>query len=233
MEEVILQVNSLNLDKNSDKANSTSAILGSWYSTPKSQQLQTLLWMYGHGGRDADNHNFTKSIMQLDTERNLHYSSKLDVTNDMDNIYSDQHEICAANGFGHSSEQEMGIGLEKLSNECFVIGVNKREFYSLSWDEIEEASENDELLVKLKTALKANKKKELTELLKGRNIYCSENKNGLTSTKVKDLSLYHKVIMVRDRIWAPHDIRFAFFNNLHLSHRSIDIMKRLALRSVY
>ena len=39
--------------------------------------------------------------------------------------------------------------------------------------------------------------------------------------------------MVRDRIWAPHDIRFAFFNNLHLGHRSVDIMKRLAQRSVY
>ena len=39
--------------------------------------------------------------------------------------------------------------------------------------------------------------------------------------------------MVRDRIWAPESIRFAFFNNLHLGHRSIDMMQRLALRSVY
>ena len=39
--------------------------------------------------------------------------------------------------------------------------------------------------------------------------------------------------MVRDRIWAPESIRFAFFNNLHLGHRSVDMMQRLALRSVY
>ena len=41
------------------------------------------------------------------------------------------------------------------------------------------------------------------------------------------------MVMVRDQIWASHEIRFAFFNNLHLGHRSIDIMQRLALRSVY
>ena len=50
---------------------------------------------------------------------------------------------------------------------------------------------------------------------------------------MEDLSLYRDVIMVRDRIWAPESIRFAFFNNLHLGHRSVDMMKRLALRSVY
>ena len=41
------------------------------------------------------------------------------------------------------------------------------------------------------------------------------------------------MIMVRDRIWAPHSIRHAFFNNLHLGHRGVDMMQRLALRSVY
>ena len=82
----------------------------------------------------------------------------------------------------------MGIGLENISKECFVIGVNKREFYSLSWDEIEEASENNEFLMKLKAALKANKTKELTELLKGKSIFCSEIKNGLSSIKIEDLS---------------------------------------------
>ena len=29
-----LEINSLNMDNNTDKANSTSAVLGSWYSTP-------------------------------------------------------------------------------------------------------------------------------------------------------------------------------------------------------
>ena len=91
-------------------------------------------------------------------------------------------------------------------------------------EEIKEDAKNDELLVKLKSALKGDRKDELTELLKGKMIHCSESKNGLANIKIEDLSLYRNVIMVRDRIWAPHDIRFAFFNNLHLGHRSVDIM---------
>ena len=81
--------------------------------------------------------------------------------------------------------------------------------------------------------MKANKTKELTEVLKGKSIFCFKSKNRLSSINIEDLSLYHNIVMVRDRIWAPHDIRFAFFNNLHLGHRGIDIMKRLALRSIY
>ena len=127
--------------------------------------------MYGHGGWDTDNQTFTMSIKEMDSDQNLHYNSKLDVTNDMDNIYSDQHEICGKSGLGHSNEQELGNQEKRESPEFFVISVNKREFYSLSWDEIEEASENYELLVKLKTALKTNKNDELTELLKGKMIF--------------------------------------------------------------
>ena len=55
----------------------------------------------------------------------------------------------------------------------------------------------------------------------------------MASIKVEDLSLYQDVVMVRDRIWAPNSLRYAFFNNLHLGHRGVDMMKRLALRSVY
>ena len=100
--------------------------------------------------------------------------------------------------------------MENVSKGWFVIGVNKREFYSLSWDEIEEASENDEFLMKLKTALKANKTADLTNLLKGKSIFCPESKKCLSSIKIEDLSLYHNIVMVRDRIWAPQDITFAF-----------------------
>ena len=39
--------------------------------------------------------------------------------------------------------------------------------------------------------------------------------------------------MVQDRIWAPSSITFSFFNNLHLGHRAVDMMMRLATRSVY
>ena len=189
--------------------------------------------MYGNTPWDMDNQIFSADIREMDSDRNLHYSSKLDVTNDLDNIYSDQHKICAKNGLGHSNELEMGPLSDRKSKECFVIGENKRKFYALSWEEIEEASNNDELLTKLRSALLEDKKDELTELLKGKMIHCSDSKNGLANIKIEDLSLYRNIVMVRDRIWSPHDIRFAFFNNLHLGHRSIDIMKRLARRSVY
>ena len=79
----------------------------------------------------------------------------------------------------------------------------------------------------------SNRTEEISQLLKDKRIHCSENKNGISAIKVEDLSLYRNVIMVQDRIWAPESIRFAFFNNLHLGHRSIDMMQRLALRSVY
>lgn len=39
--------------------------------------------------------------------------------------------------------------------------------------------------------------------------------------------------MVRNRIWASEPLKRNFFNNLHLGYRSIDIMNRLAKRSVY
>ena len=39
--------------------------------------------------------------------------------------------------------------------------------------------------------------------------------------------------MIRDRIWVPEDLRRNFYNNLHLGHRGVDIMMRLAMRSAY
>ena len=76
-----------------DRACVNSAILGSWHSTPRQIQLDTLLKMYGNGGWDSDNQQFTKSIMQLDYERLVLYNSKTDVANNLDNIFSDQHEV--------------------------------------------------------------------------------------------------------------------------------------------
>lgn len=209
LEEVILKVNSLDLDTNRDAINATSAVLGSWFSTPKPTPIHTLFRMYGHGGWDNDNNAFSASIKEMDSDRNLHYHSKLDVSNDMDNIYGDQHEICAISGLGHNNEQELGVGPERSTADCFVIGTNKREFYSLSWEEIEEAAEKDELLVKLKSALQSSKEDELSELLKGKLIHCTKSKGGLSAIKMEDLSLYRNIIMVRDRMWAPprHQVR--------------------------
>ena len=185
--------------------------------------------MYGYGGWDLDNQAFSTSIRETAEDRNHHYSSKIDVSNDLDNIYSDQHEVCAINGFGHSSE----LDLEENRKDCFVINVNKREYYSLTWEEIAEAAEQDDYLVNLKSALLTNNTEKLSDMLKGKSIHCPDHKNGLSAIKIEDLSIYQNVIMVRDRIRAPESIRFAFFNNLHLGHRSVDMMKRLSLRSVY
>ena len=178
---------------------------------------------------ERDNHVFNSSIEEMDKDRDRHYNSKLDVANDLDNIYGDQHQVCAENGFGHKSEEELRKGKKGKTIECHVLNLNKRKFYALSWEEISEAAEEDEFLIKLKTAMMSNKTKEMTELLKGKSIHCIENKNGISAIKVEDLSLYRNVIMVRNRIWAPEAIRFAFFNNLHLGHRSVDMMQRLAL----
>ena len=85
----------------------------------------------------------------------------------------------------------------------------------------------------LKNAIKNLDTKKIEELLKGKQIQCSENANGVGKINPEDLSLYQDVVMVRDRIWAPESLTRSFFNNLHLGHRAVGMMKRLALRSVY
>jgi hypothetical protein len=180
----------------------------------------------------------------LDREREYHYSSKLDVANCYDNIFEDQHKVCAAARFGHKSEEEMskvddsGIhNLEKLNNrnraDCFVLNVKERKYYSLSWQAIADAANEDEFLLDLKNATKTNNVKKMEKLLANKKIKDDESENHLAGIKIEDLSLYRDVIMVQDRIWAPSSITFSFLNNLHLGHRSVDMMMRLATRSVY
>ena len=69
--------------------------------------------------------------------------------------------------------------------------------------------------------------------MKNKKVQCPTSGNFLAGITIDDLSLYRDVIMVQDRIWAPQSIRFAFFNNLHLGHRGVNMMMRLATRSVY
>ena len=57
--------------------------------------------------------------------------------------------------------------------------------------------------------------------------------NTMSQVKLEDLSLYKNCLLVRDRIWVPDDLKRNFFNNLHLGHRSVDIMMRLATRSAF
>ena len=115
--------------------------------------------------------------------RDLHYGSKLDVANCHDNIFEDQHKVCAAAGFGHASEEELsrivdsGVhDLEKLNkrnkNDCFVLNVKERKFYSLSWQAIADAANEDEFLLELKSAMKNNnvKKKKIYLKTKKSNV---------------------------------------------------------------
>ena len=86
-----------------------------------------------------------------DFDRDYHYSSKIDVANDLDNIHGDQHEVCPASGFGHNSEMEILPRATRNAAECYVLNVNKRSFYALSWQEIADADNEDEFLIDLKT----------------------------------------------------------------------------------
>ena len=66
--------------------------------------------------------------------------------------------------------------------------------------------------------MKNNQMSEIENLIKGKQIKCSTNANSVASIKIDYLSLYRDVVMVRDRIWAPDSLRYAFFNNLYLGH---------------
>ena len=116
---------------------SKGAILGSWFSTPRPIQLNILLAMYGNGSYDPDDNKFSKEIMQLDIDCHIIYRTKTNVANDYDNIFSDQHQICAINNLGHSSDRELGFtDKERASKECFANSADKREYYALIWDDI-------------------------------------------------------------------------------------------------
>ena len=89
--------------------------------------------------------------------------------------------------------------------------------------------ENDEELYKLRNALLNGDTKTIKTSVK--NVVISDNwADQKTTFKTKsqvnpeDLSLYKNCVLVRDRISAPEDLKRNFFNNLHLGHRSVDIM---------
>ena len=94
LDEVIMEINYLNLDNTIDAQNASTAVLGSWFSTPKKYRIQTLTRMYGFGDSNPDNYAFNSSVDEMDKDRERHYSSKIDVSNDLDNIYGDQHQVC-------------------------------------------------------------------------------------------------------------------------------------------
>ena len=141
--------------------------------------------MYGNGDWDADDHSFLASIHIMDIDRDYHYSSKIDVNNDLDNIYSDQHKVCKDWGFGHSSDEEVGHGPERYTADCFVHNINKKEFYALSWEEIADNVDEDEFLCKLKNAMKDNRISEIENLIKGSKFNVRNTQTAWHQSKLK------------------------------------------------
>ena len=114
---------------------------------------------------------FSASIRSLDIERDIHYSSKIDANQDLDNIDSEeQHKVCKKAGFGHSNDAGVGHGPKRYTAECYVHNVNKKVFYALSWEEIADEADEDEFLYKLKNAMKNNNIAEIESLVKGKQI---------------------------------------------------------------
>ena len=116
----------------------------------------------------------------MDIERDIHYSTKLDANQDIDNIVSEeQHEICQLAGFGHKNDEEIKPYSSRYKANCYIHNVNKKGFYALSWEEIADAADEDEFLFDLKNAIKTLDTKKIEELLSGKQIQCSESANGV------------------------------------------------------
>ena len=74
LDEVILEVSFLNLNDRTDAHNANTAVLGSWFSTPKKYRIETLTTMYCNSSMDKDEMAFNKSSQEMDKDRNRHYN---------------------------------------------------------------------------------------------------------------------------------------------------------------
>ena len=150
--------------------------------------------MFGQGNKDQKDLEFNADIEDLDRDRSARYESKLEAGDDIENAYENRHAMC-------KHLENLTPAEDKLN--CLAFNVNKREYYSLSWEHIAEAALQDEFLVELKEALVSNNHEKLRSLLSNKRIHDRDSNNGLRAIKIEDLSLYRNVIMVADRIWAP------------------------------
>ena len=180
--------------------------------------------MFGDSNREPEDLKFNEEIENLDRARATMYETKLEASEDFDSTYENRHSQC--NHPEHLTPTEDSIN-------CLATNVNNRGYYSINWEEIAETAPEDSFLVELKAALQADNQEKLKDLLSGKKIHDKESSNGLRAITIEDLSIYRDVVMVADRIWGPKPMARAFFNNLHLGHRAMDMMKRLAMRSVY
>merc|ERR1711940_3828 len=155
-------------------------VLGSWHTTPDPQRLDTLITMFGYGNEDQRDQEFSADIENLDRDRAAMYESKLEAGDDLDDAYESRHSQC---------KHPENLTPEEDKLNCMAFNVNKREYYSLSWEHIAESALEDSFLVELKAALEANNHEKLRTLLSGKRIHDRGSKNGNRAIKIEDLSL--------------------------------------------
>ena len=130
LKDVVIEVNKINLSDRGELASAPYAVLGSWHTTPDPQRLDVLLNMFGHGNEDQKDHEFTADIENLDKDRSAQYESKLEAGDDIENAYENRHDMC-------NHPENVTPSEDKLN--CLAYNVNRREYYSLSWEYIAEA----------------------------------------------------------------------------------------------
>ena len=178
-DDVIFYVNKIDHRKKTELADASNAILGSWHAIPDPQKLSVLITMYGRVGPNPDDQDFNNSIEEFDRDRNYFYSSKIEASEDLDNMYENRHsETCEHKKIKPNEEGSINCEPKKEDSiKSMVLNVNNRKYYSLSWEEIAEAAELDGFLVDLKHTLLTNNHEKLTELLQGKAIHCPDNAN--------------------------------------------------------
>ena len=192
-----------------------NAVFGSWHSTPKNARLRLIWNMYNNCDISELDKDFNNSISEMDLERSKYYNSKIDVSNDLDNYFSDQHEICHLNNLGHTSDEELGTTIEEREKkECFVFSSSKRDFYAITWEDIAEATHDDEWLCKLRDYVVEGKTAEINTILNGKMMsdpMSEKLSEKRTKINPEDLTLYRNCLLVRDQIWAPKSLIGNFF----------------------
>lgn len=203
--------------------------------------------MYTSRKFEPDNMSFDEDIEDLDACRDTVLKGKTLASYDVDYaiMCSAGHDAlpsrnsCDDNcSVDDTDEDVVIIDDSKKFKVNFNADIQNNKVNAVSWKDIDEATDNDRKLNKIRNALKSNDKETLEGEIKGLTMSDNPpNADEIVKTrsgvKIEDLSLYKNCILIRDRIWVPEDLRRAFYNNLHLGHRSVDIMMRLALRSSF
>ena len=210
------------LSVNSNKLQILETMAEDWNTTLEKVKLEVLINMYASRNYDPDATSFSDDIAGMDAGRDVVLKDRNLAIFDRDSAIICKAEpkedakfscekTCKADKI---AEEVVILDDSKLFQVNFVQDVNK--VNSVNWDD-------DEAIQTEISGLKISDNwADPSEIVK--------TSSGI---KIEDLSLYRNCLLVRDRIWVPEDLRQSFYNNLHLGHRGVDIMMRLALRSAY